>query len=163
MSRLYVAYGSNLDKAQMARRCLDAKVYGVGKLNGWEMLFHGSKTGSYATIARRPGCHVPVAVWEISERDERNLDRYEGFPTFYQKHNVMVEMASEGGKKKKCMVYIMTPGTAPGEPTRTYVETIRRGYRYFGFSERVLQEALARNRKEIDDAEVKVRPWMRRF
>lgn len=53
MSKLYVAYGSNLSKEQMARRCPTAKIYGIGFLNNWELIYRGSKTGAYATIRRK--------------------------------------------------------------------------------------------------------------
>ena len=104
MKRYYVAYGSNLNLSQMALRCPTAKVYGAGVLNNWELIFRGSKTGSYATIRRKKGSVVPVVIWEIRPKDEKNLDVYEGFPRFYFKQNVMVDLPDG---KKKAMVYIM--------------------------------------------------------
>ena len=83
MSKLYVAYGSNLNKEQMARRCPTAKIYGTGFLNNWELIYRGSKTGAYATIRRKKGSKLPVAVWKIEDIDERNLDIYEGYPKLY--------------------------------------------------------------------------------
>ena len=53
MKKLYVAYGSNLNIAQMALRCPTAHIYGTGLLNNWELIYRGSMTGSYATIRRR--------------------------------------------------------------------------------------------------------------
>lgn len=37
MKKLYVAYGSNLNIAQMALRCPTAHIYGTGLLNNWEL------------------------------------------------------------------------------------------------------------------------------
>lgn len=125
MSRLYVAYGSNLNLSQMALRCPDAKIYGVGVLNNWELLFRGSPTNSHATIKRHSDKSVPVLVWSISETDEQQLDRYEGFPVYYYKKDVMVNI---DGKKKKAMVYIMNERRLPGIPSARYVQTIRQGY-----------------------------------
>ena len=159
MSKFYVAYGSNLNKTQMSRRCPDAKVFGTGYLVNWELLYHGSKTGSYATIARKQGCKVPVAVWEISEDDEKALDRYEGFPRFYQKHNVFVKMGN--GSKKLCMVYIMFSGSVPGEPSPAYIRTVRDGYWDFNLDQRYLDESIQKNRREVDEAEERFRPWER--
>ena len=62
MKKLYVAYGSNLNIAQMALRCPTAHIYGTGLLNNWELIYRGSMTGSYATIRRRKGSAVPVVV-----------------------------------------------------------------------------------------------------
>ena len=76
--RYYIAYGSNLNVQQMRMRCPYASVLGTAELDGWELLFKGSGTGSYLTVERRKGSQVPVGVWEVSEADERALDRYEG-------------------------------------------------------------------------------------
>lgn len=48
----------------------------------------------HATVekTRSKSARVPVAVWKIDEGDERNLDRYEGVPTYYVKRKVTVQM-----------------------------------------------------------------------
>lgn len=48
--RYYIAYGSNLNVPQMRMRCPRATILGTANLTGWELLFKGSKTGSYLTI-----------------------------------------------------------------------------------------------------------------
>ena len=88
MKKLYIAYGSNMDTEQMAYRCPDAKPLGVCLLRDWRLMFKGSLTGAYATIEKEKGFRVPALLWEISEADEKRLDRYEGFPNFYYKANV---------------------------------------------------------------------------
>ena len=40
-SKLYLAYGSNLNKRQMAVRCPDAKPVGAAMIYGWELCFRG--------------------------------------------------------------------------------------------------------------------------
>lgn len=45
--KIYIAYGSNLNLPQMAQRCPAAKVLGKSELKDYELLFRGSKTGSY--------------------------------------------------------------------------------------------------------------------
>ena len=94
--KLYVAYGSNLNKEQMRHRCPDAKPVYTGYLENWELIYRGSKTGAYATIRRKKGYRVPVAVWNISETDERNLDIYEGYPRFYYKQNPTGRFQNKG-------------------------------------------------------------------
>lgn len=78
--RLYVAYGSNLNIQQMASRCPGAKLYGTGVIENFELQFKGQPHGAFATIAPKDGASVPVAVWEISKRNEQALDLYEGIP-----------------------------------------------------------------------------------
>ena len=61
--RFYLAYGSNLNIPQMQRRCPTAKIVGTAEIKDYELLFKGSKTGSYLTIEPKKGATVPVAVW----------------------------------------------------------------------------------------------------
>ena len=60
--RYYIAYGSNLNVRQMRMRCPTARIIGTSVLNDYELLFKGSKTGSYLTVEKKPGSMVPVAV-----------------------------------------------------------------------------------------------------
>lgn len=53
MKRLYIAYESNLNVRQMKTRCPKAKILGTAKLKGLELLFKGSKSGSYLTIEEK--------------------------------------------------------------------------------------------------------------
>ena len=48
--RYYIAYGSNLNIRQMLMRCPDARVAGTSVIEDYQLLFKGSKTGSYLTI-----------------------------------------------------------------------------------------------------------------
>lgn len=66
MKRYYIAYGSNLNIRQMRRRCPSARIIGTAELHGYELLFKGSRTGSYLTIEKKEGSTVPVAAWEVT-------------------------------------------------------------------------------------------------
>lgn len=139
--KYYIAYGSNLSVEQMAVRCPDARVVGNAVLYGWQLLFRGC-----ATIEPNPARNTPVLVWEISERDERNLDRYEGFPRFYYKKDLTVEVFPLGGGETvalTAMVYIMTEGHRLSEPYPDYYKVLEGGYRDFHFPIHVLEQALA--------------------
>ena len=125
MGKLYIAYASNLNLAQMVARCPSASVYAKGVLNNWELMYRGNKANSHATIIRKQGSTVPVLVWEIQPTDEHRLDIYEGYPHYYFKKDIMVTIA---GKKKKAMVYIMDEKQLPGRPSTQYVQTILQGY-----------------------------------
>ena len=142
MRKLYVAYGSNLNLEQMAHRCPSASIYCVGQLNNWELVYRGSTVNSHATIIRKQGSYVPVLLWSIEPEDEKRLDIYEGYPRYYYKQNVMVDI---DGKKKRAMVYIMNQQCAPGRPSLTYIETIRQGYIDNNFDLAVFENSLDRN------------------
>ena len=136
--KIYVAYGSNMDLAQMAHRCPQAELLGKGTIKDWRLLFKGSQTGSYATIERMRGYTVPVLLWQISKADEGRLDIYEGFPGFYYKQTVEVE--TEHGLQKG-MVYIMHEERKLGIPTARYYDVLERAYKAFGFNQRILRDA----------------------
>lgn len=137
--KLYIAYGSNMDTRQMALRCPTAKLVGTSEVEGYRLLFRGSKTGAYATIEKAEGYKVPVLIWEIGEADEAKLDRYEGFPSFYYKKDLTV---SVDGKRRKAMAYIMDERRPLGEPSYGYYEVIEDAYTKFHFDMDILEEAL---------------------
>lgn len=127
MSKLYVAYGSNLNLAQMAIRCPTAKIYATGILKNLEIVYRGQPTNSYATIRKKEGAHVPVLVWTIEDSDEQELDIYENFPLLYEKEMIAVDIDSNGTKIEG-MIYIMNSKEKPGKPSISYIESIRQGY-----------------------------------
>lgn len=152
MKRYYLAYGSNLNVRQMKFRCPTARVVGTAVIEDYELLFKGSKSGSYLTIEPKEGSQVPVAVWEVLEQDELNLDRYEGFPTFYYKAEMQVVMKGiRTGKERvrDAFVYIMHEDRPHGIPSWHYVETCASGYKTFGFDENLLLEAIGKSRREM--------------
>ncbi|MCU7381018.1 gamma-glutamylcyclotransferase [Clostridiales Family XIII bacterium ASD5510] len=123
--KLYIAYGSNLNLEQMGFRCPSARVYAKGLLKDCELVYRGSKTNSHATIQRRKGHSVPVLIWEIQPFDEERLDIYEGYPRYYHKKYIMIDI---DGERKKAMTYIMNESAQPGRPAPQYVQTIKQGY-----------------------------------
>ena len=138
--KLYVAYGSNLHLEQMAYRCPDAKVFGTGVLKNYSLTFWGNTRGNgVATVLPEAGTDVPVALWEISAADEKNLDRYEGFPYLYRKENIDVLMAD--GSIVTGMVYLMNHGQ-PTYPSDYYYNVIASGYKSFGFDTDFLEAAV---------------------
>ena len=121
MKKCYLAYGSNLNVAQMQRRCPTARVVGTAEIKDYELLFKGSMTGSYLTIEKAEGKAVPVAVWEVKKQDEIALDRYEGYPSFYYKKEMEIEytgIVTHRKRKVKALVYIMHEDRPLGIPSQ---------------------------------------------
>ena len=139
--KYYIAYGSNLSVAQMKLRCPDAKIVGKAVLHEWKLEFK-----VHASITQCPGKEVPVVIWEISERDERNLDYYEGYPKYYSKHYMTLVMTSLKGDNPKHiigMAYIMTDIRSElSPPSYEYMHIIEEGYLMFGFDTSILDEAV---------------------
>ena len=140
----YIAYGSNMVEEQMAHRCSNARLIGTGRLPNHRLEFY-----LHATVerSRARDASVPVAVWEIDAADERSLDRYEGFPTYYTKHKRKVLM--DDGSQIEGMVYIMNM-IRPLIPHASYYNGIRDAYLKLGIGseiKRVLEPALNRSIK----------------
>ena len=135
---LYVAYGSNMNLKQMAFRCPSSKVIGVGKLKGWKLVFN-----VHADIIKADATNeVPVLVWDIADEDWDMLDRYEGYPSYYVKENVMVEL--DNGETVEAVVYVMNDkrkGISP--PYENYFDCIMIGYMENGIDTDYLYEVLA--------------------
>lgn len=138
--RLYVAYGSNLNIQQMAHRCPTARLYATGVIKDYELQFKGQPTSAFATIAKKSGSEVPVAVWEIQRADEYFLDRYEGYPSHYFKKDVPVEL--NDGREVNAMVYIMNLRMGFGMPSTHYYRTVHQGYLDCKLDTGVLNKAL---------------------
>lgn len=150
---LHIAYGSNLNLPQMAFRCPTAKVVGTSEIKDYEMLFRGGRNSAVATVEPLKGSNVPVLLWKLKERDLRALDRYEGYPSFYRKEILDVEMR---GKTVPAMVYIMNDGHPFGLPSDYYLNTILEGYQSASFDTEFLEQAveksicLAREQQELE-------------
>ncbi len=146
--RYYIAYGSNLNIRQMAVRCPGARAIGTSEVKDYELLFKGSKTGSYLTIEPKAGASVPVAVWEVSEDNELALDHYEGAPQFYYKTEMVLPIKNlKTGKvrRRRVFAYIMHEDRKLGLPSASYVAVCREGYDAFGFGQRYLTDAIQRS------------------
>ena len=142
----YIAYGSNLSEEQMAHRCPDARIVGMAALWDWRLVFK-----VHADIIPSKGSVVPVLIWEISEKDERNLDAYEGYPAYYTKRVLDVTMTDFKGKNPKeiqAMVYVMTDShNELIPPMKGYYGVLARGYERFGFNQTMLRDALREARE----------------
>lgn len=137
--RLYVAYGSNLNLRQMKYRCPGAKLCGVGEVKDYELQFRGQPHGAFATIVPTKGASVPVAVWEISAKNEAALDRYEGYPSHYFKQDISVRL---GGEEVNAMVYLMNLRMGFGLPSPYYYQTVYEGYNDCGLDTETLDRAV---------------------
>ena len=84
---LYAAYGSNMDPAQMLRRCPSSPFLSTGWIRGWRLTFGAEEFGWEGALATlvpdeedvSPG--VFVALYDLTDADERSLDAWEGAET----------------------------------------------------------------------------------
>ena len=115
----YFAYGSNLNIKQMQWRCPNAVPLGAYTLQGYQLVFR-----FYADIIPAANKSVKGGLWEISEKDEKSLDRFEGYPTLYEKYY-----------EQDIMFYRMINNVRDLElPSLGYLEGMLEGMENFGFS-----------------------------
>lgn len=129
----YFAYGSNLNRRQMAERCPDSVPKFVATLPNYKLVFTGWSRdwgGGVASIRRYRGGKVAGAVYEISDRDLRALDRYEGYPSVYNRVNVIV--FTEDGEAVEAMAYVKREQSEDTQPSRKYLAVIGQGYKDWG-------------------------------
>jgi hypothetical protein len=139
-SKFYLAYGSNLNLEQMAKRCPTAKVVGSCNLEGYQLLFKGPHDGAVATIEAKENSQVPVLIWEIKPDDELALDYYEGWPVLYRKETIKVTV---GKRLVPAMVYLMNGNRPLGLPSCYYYSIIQEGYKAAEFDVEILRQAVS--------------------
>ena len=135
--KYYLAYGSNLNKQQMEKRCPGAVPVGTMILKGYELVFKGP-----LTIEKKRGGRVPLGIWEVNDEHEKALDRYEGYPYCYYKTEVTIS------GKKKGFIYIMDERLGVKGTSRQYYDICCKGYEDFGLDEKYLKDALKKSLEE---------------
>ena len=139
---LNFAYGSNLDKVQITKRCESAKFISIASLKGYQIAFtRKSKIGEYAVadVVKKKDSEVWGVIYEISEEDSSKLDAREGYSPVREKtensyNREIIEVFENGdlSKPKKVSIYIAEKGENPGLPNKQYLDHILRGARHFG-------------------------------
>jgi len=115
---LYFAYGSNMDRDAMAKRCPASRPLGLGKLPRHRFLI---SSDGYATVVRDPRRTVLGVVWDLALSDIPALDRYESLSTgLYSKISQPVVMA---GGAKRALVYVGR-SSRPGKPKPGYLDGV---------------------------------------
>lgn len=148
MTKLYAAYGSNLNKEQMAYRCPTAKPMAVATLKDHQLVFQGRPYGAHANVIPAKGEEVPVAIWEITEKDEAALDIYEGVKSGYYYRDVYE--FDINGETVEALIYIMTPNPY-GRPADHYLQTIAEGYVAFNLPIKALNDAVIHARENTPE------------
>ena len=126
----YFAYGSNLNKQQMLKRCPGAKARYQAILPNYRLIFTGWSRewkGGTASIKPVRGEKVIGAVYEISESDIHHLDRFEDYPATYDRINVLV--LKDDGSATKATTYIKRKQSDETKPSVEYLALMKQGYK----------------------------------
>ena len=114
----------------MAERAPDSKPKFIATLPNYKLIFTGwsrQQQGGVASIKPFRGEKVVGAVYEISDRDLRLLDKCEGYPAIYNHLNVTVW--TETGDAVEAITYIKVEQSEETRPSREYLAAIQQGYR----------------------------------
>ena len=128
----YFAYGLNVGKKQMLERCPDSKPRFIATLHNYKLIFTGWSRqwqGGVASIKPFRGERVLGAIYEVSDSDLRQLDKYEGYND-YNRLKVMV--ADEYGDAVEAVTYIKIRQSEETQPSKEYLAVLLQGYRDWG-------------------------------
>lgn len=137
-TKLYWAYGSNLDPDQMQKRCPGAEQ--VARLVVPESRLVFRIVADVESAGEDDMIHG--GLWRITDEHEEELDRCEGAHLADGRYVKAVVKARVKGKIEKCLYYRMRSQKGIMRPTRQYYRTIERGYRAFGYDPALLEKAL---------------------
>lgn len=97
---LYFAYGANMERAAMARRCGGARALGPALLRGFRYVI----VEGYGSVARSPGRCVSGVLWRLTVRDLAALNIFENLDGgLYRRAMLTVET---GGQRMRALVYV---------------------------------------------------------
>ncbi len=132
MGRIYFAYGSNMNPAQMKRRCPDSKALAKARIRGYRLAINAR---GVATIVPDETSYVSGVLWKISKTDEFKLDFFEGVKAGkYEKKKMRICI---GNNSVSALVYVDCVSDA-GIPREGYLEKIISGARFFGLGRKYI-------------------------
>jgi gamma-glutamylcyclotransferase (GGCT)/AIG2-like uncharacterized protein YtfP len=117
----YFAYGMNTNLDGMAGRCPTAVCLGPAWIDGYEFVFR-----THADIAKSSGSVCHGVLWDITKEDLQSLDMLEGYPYYYTRFRVRVNL---GNHFVYALTYQMNDQTYMQEPGSGYLDMVTQGYR----------------------------------
>jgi hypothetical protein len=130
---LYFAYGSNLNRAGMARRCPTACALGPAVLERHRFFIGVDGWGSVKPSASDA---VHGVLWRLSPRDTAALHAYE--LVHRGLYDVRYLPVRFGAQRRTAMIYLLRR-RAPGKPEPGYVEMIAASARAWNLPERYIR------------------------
>lgn len=133
---LYLAYGSNLSRARMGRRCPAARPLWSVTVPGWALRFE-----RVATIVPHPRACLAGALYRLTPECQRTLDRVEGVAEGRYRRTALMLPDGEGGPRP-VLTYIKIDARH-GPPTQAYLAHVVAGFQDWGLDQHTLWAAVA--------------------
>jgi gamma-glutamylcyclotransferase len=147
LTSLYFAYGSNMSLAQMRERCPSSVRVGIGRLDGYRLVFPRFSTKrkcGAASVEPSPGDQVWGVIYNMHADDLIALDGHEGClperePHLNNYNRKLVEIARDDSVIVPCITYIATPQHGSYQPSLHYHGLIVTGARENGLPDWYVQ------------------------
>jgi len=120
----YFAYGSNMSHKQMQQRCPNSLFITASSLKDYKFVYDGyseNRKGAVANIIKSPGSVVLGGIYEITQVDLQELDKYEGYRDTYNRREMKVE--NDAGMIYTAIVYYRT-GKKQAKPSAKYRQRV---------------------------------------
>lgn len=147
---LYFAYGSNLDCAQMRKRCPSTRFRCRAMLRDYQLAFtrYSKRRGcGVADAVPAAGSEVWGVVYEVSEADLVSLDGAEGYrpsrkpaANAYNRREAAVLEDGNPDRPLAVSTYFATPQEHPSPPNGDYKRLIVEGARFWNLPAHYLEE-----------------------
>src|SRR3989338_7907473 len=134
----YFAYGSNMDGAQMRKRCSNFALIGPALLKNYRIaftIFSPRRKCGCADIIPSVGSAAPGLLYEIHEKDIENFDRYENVKE-HMYRRVTVSVIGNDGAMFPCETYEVVHKTEGLLPSKEYIGVMRTAAEKFSFPEK---------------------------
>lgn len=115
---LYFAYGSNMNRAAMARRCPGARAIGPVVLEGYEFFVGIDGWGS---VKPKRGERVHGVLWRLTPRDRATLDGWENVAGGLYRAETLPVLAA--GVRRMALTYVARP-QPQGRAKAGYMELV---------------------------------------
>lgn len=97
----YFAYGSNMNRAAMRRRCPGAAAVGPARLAGYRFIMSAD---GYASVAPAAGDTVHGVLWRLTPSDVAALNAYEAVDSGLYRRRLLPVV--QDGRRRRALVYV---------------------------------------------------------
>ncbi len=150
---IYAAYGSNMDPEQMLERCPHSPMSGTGWLRDWRLTFSGGDIGwegALATVVEEPGTDVFVVLYDVSDEDEKRLDRWEGSELgIHRKIRLRIEMNTPAGIEPVLAWLYVLDAYEGGLPSARYIGVMADAAEKAGAPAEYVRDLRTRNSRNV--------------